>query len=357
MIQRPASVALKPMGTVPDAVQGQAIKVLKPTSEMPVLDLNHAGDAVVETECRIARTERGAETMNTTEQAAGATTTTLKPRGDVSAIAAELQALQRQRAVILKSRNMQANRLQAVIAGTLGYSSSMPEKERRKKFDEATALINRIKAGEQSHSFARIVLATLEGIKAFNGLKASLEKEMVKLAGKLPVAAWVKAPEQRGFGLLFLAIVIGETGDLANYANPAKVWKRLGCAPHTFDGKTKMGATWKSGKEGKLPALEWEQFGYSPRRRSIAYLIGEGLQKQNFVKPDGAGETTNEPEARFIAPGPYRARYDQAKATFQATHPDYKPLRCHLHGMLLAAKLLLKNLWIEWNDRPAMERV
>jgi hypothetical protein len=46
--------------------------------------------------------------------------------------------------------------------------------------------------------------------------------------------------------------------------------------------------------------------------------------------------------------GPYKARYDQAKATIAAAHSDYKPMRCHNHGHLLCGKLLLKHLWIEW---------
>ena len=85
--------------------------------------------------------------------------------------------------------------------------------------------------------------------------------------------------------------------------------------------------------------------GYSPRRRSIAYLIGEGLVKQNFVS---GGQGDGRLESESGSAGPYRSRYDQKKAEFAEKHPDYKPLRCHLHGMLLATKLLLKNLWIEW---------
>ena len=55
----------------------------------------------------------------------------------VPQVAAELQDLQRRRSIVIKSRNMQANRLQAIVAGTLGYHSGMAEKERTKKFAEA----------------------------------------------------------------------------------------------------------------------------------------------------------------------------------------------------------------------------
>jgi len=247
----------------------------------------------------------------------------------MSTLIDDLKQLQRHRAIIIKSRNMQANRLQAIVAGTLGYHSGMPEKERTAKFKEATAVINGVMAGEVQSDMEAVIRSTMAGIESFEQTKKQIETRMTKAAMGLGVHGWVKKEEQRGFGTLFLAIVVGETGDLKNYANPAKVWKRLGCAPYSFDGQTRMGSTWRFGKEGKLPAEEWEKFGYSPRRRSIAYLIGEGMVKQNK--------------------GPYRSRYDEAKKIAAEKHPEWKPARCHAHAMLLATKLFLKNLWVEWN--------
>src|SRR5262249_44139760 len=135
----------------------------------------------------------------------------------------------------------------------------------------------------------------------FDKMVVQLDKQMEKLAKTLPVAAWAKFPERRGFGLLSLATIIGETGDLNNYPNPAKVWRRMGCAPFTSDGKTLMGATWKSGREGKLSSDEWEEYGYSPRRRSVMFVIGECLVKQN----GGGGEAAREAD---LGIGPYRQR-------------------------------------------------
>lgn len=241
----------------------------------------------------------------------------------------ELQALQRQRAVYIKSRVMVSNRLQAIIAGTMGYHSGMKDTERQKVFGEAGKYIKAVVKGETDSPQRALILTHHAGIAEFERMQAALEKEMQALAKQLPVAEWAQSPDQRGFGLLRLAVVIGETGDLSNYANPAKVWRRMGCAPYTKDGKTAMGKTWRCGKEGKLHAEDWEDFGYSPRRRSIAYMIGELLLKLND--------------------GPYRARYDETKARAAEKHPEWPKLRCHLHGMLLATKLLFKNLWIEWN--------
>lgn len=282
----------------------------------------------------------------------------------ISSLSKELQTLQRQRAIVLKSRNMMANRIRAIVAGELGYSADMAEKDRLKKFKEASDLIKEIVAGgRKDFPLAHIVLVTMIGVTAFDEQKKALEKEMIKRAKHLPVASWVDDRDQLGFGLLFLGIVIGETGDLRNYRNYAKtdprynkrggiarcgavqkLYRRLGCVPWSFNGKTLMGSTWKNYAKtvGKLPKEEWEKFGYSPRRRSIAYLIGAGLIKQNFRKDeDGVVEWV----------GPYRKCYEESKRSFKVKYPDYTDKRCHLHGMLLASKLLLKNLWVVWNNK------
>lgn len=319
----------------------------------------------------------------------------------------ELQNLQRQRAALIKFRVMNENRLCAMVAGSLGYSTNLKESERRKLFTQAAAVVKAVAKGKSDHPFANIIKLVMAGVADIDVAIKDIGKQMETAAAKLPVAAWIKQPEQRGLSLGYLGVIIGETGDLSNYANPGKVWRRLGCAPWQFNGETRMGATWK-GK--KLPAEEWTKFGYSSRRRSVAWLIGTNMVKQNFLDRIGfeaemenvedAAETTHVTEGCFgrrksagvrvganeestangivgdpgfvtdVAgadeldvgdynvetdsrcariPGPYRLRYDEAKVTFKERHPDAKPAHCANHAMLLATKLVLKNLWIEWH--------
>lgn len=240
-----------------------------------------------------------------------------------------LRSHQRMRVWYIKSRNMIMNRLRATVANTLGYGTALSEAQRKELFLEADKLIKQVMKGESKSTIQEIILVTMQSVQAFDGMREQHEKEMRLLAEQLPIKAWVDEEQQRGFGILSLATIVGECGDLASYSNPGKLWKRMMLAPFASGGKILMGATWRSGKEGKLTAEEWTQYGYCPRRRSISFLIGENVVKQN----------------KSI----YRERYETTKAECQKRHPDYSKLRCHRHAMLLATKLLLKNLWLTWN--------
>ena len=300
------------------------------------------------------------------------------PKPDLPAICAALQRLQRRRRDTMGFRIAILNRLQAIVAGTLGYRAGLPEKERAALFKEAGKVIREVEKGEAADPLEGLIPATLAAVEPYDAQQKLIEKEMLARAALLPAAAWCELPEQRGFGLLSLATVVGEAGDLGNYANPAKLWKRLGCAPHSFRGRTLMGATWKAGKDGKesvkLDAREWDAFGYCPRRRSIAYILGENLLKLNYVRGSAGGDVPPDTEPRPATPararkqtpgkagdimavtdglgaGPYRARYDEARAAALLAHPDWPKLRLHRHGMLLTTKRLLRNLWRAWRGQ------
>ena len=299
-----------------------------------------------------------------------------KPGASMPTIVAEIRELQRQRVCNLKSRIMIGNRLTATVATTHGYNAGMEEGERTKRFKDAQLLIKSVLAEravetEMCNGLSGLINATSTAADGFQSMVLGYEKQMEKLAKQLPVAKWANLPPQRGLGLKSLAIIIGEAGDLSNYANPGKLWRRMGCAPYESKGKMQMPSTWRSGRNGKLSSEEWEDAGYSPRRRSVMFLVGESL-----VKGNGAREATETAKAMLC--GPYRQRYNVKKqeaidrgdpewtpvcATCKGTCKNkkgepckkcsgrgYMVMRPHLHGMLLASKLLLKELWIEWNE-------
>jgi len=277
---------------------------------------------------------------------------------NVPEICEELQAQQRRRAGYIKSRLKVHNAMLAMLRNHLGYYSRMEDKSREEIKKMSIATLKAIQKGEETRQeFVDIVLSHQASIVEFEKRQKDIEKPMRQLAKQLPVYEWVQLPDQKGFGLMNLAVVLGETGDLANYSNPGKVWKRLGCAPYEKNGVVRMGSTWARAKTGpKLTKEEWSKFGYSPQRRSVAYNVGEPLLKSN-------------------GDGPYRQRYIDARVRAFETHPEWswnvctkcnndpderddcktcggtghKCMQAHRHGMLLATKLLLKNLWIEWN--------
>lgn len=147
--------------------------------------------------------------------------------------------------------------------------------------------------------------------------RLATERQIVKLAKQLPVWAWVESVP--GCGALGLGLIVCETGDLAQYANPAKVWKRLGLA--VFDGRAQRRVT---------DAAEAERQGYNPKRRSLMHNVGESLLKQN-------GKS-----------GYYRTLYDERKAYETAQHPDLPLIHRHKRALRYMEKRFLLHLWQAW---------
>jgi hypothetical protein len=244
----------------------------------------------------------------------------------------DLQVLQRYRADAIQSRIRIDNAIQATIARYYGYSAKLEEAERKAKWKAAGDLLTAVRKGsllgvDDAEIVRRAGGLILNSNIASDGYQAYIDahsKQIESLVAGLHIAPWVKSV--RGLGLCSVGCILGETGDLSNYANPAKVWKRLGLAP--FNGK--MPSSWRS--QGGLTKEEWIEVGYSPRRRSLLYVVSDCLIKQN----DGA----------------YRAKYDSAKAAKLALADDKWPkLRCHRHGMLLAVKELVLDLWLQWHGK------
>ncbi len=153
---------------------------------------------------------------------------------------------------------------------------------------------------------------------AIEAERLGIEKHIVKLGAQTPLAEFVKATH--GVGMLSLAGVIGEAGDLGLYANPAKLWKRMGLAVMP-DGQ----------RQRRVGGVEAMDHGYSPKRRSLVWTIGDC-----FVK----------------AGGPYREVYDARKA-YEVARVDeegkpFRPIVCHLRAKRYAEKRLLRDLWRHW---------
>lgn len=148
------------------------------------------------------------------------------------------------------------------------------------------------------------------------GSRADLEKRMERMAEQLPVWHWAEGV--RGFGALGLAQIVAECGDLANYDDPAKVWKRMGLG--LVDGE-------RQGKRSN--ADEALRHGYNPQRRSIMHVIGDSLMKGNRE-------------------GEYRTYYLSEKARQAEKHPADPPIAAHMRALRHMEKRLLRDLWRAW---------
>lgn len=261
-----------------------------------------------------------------------------------------LQQLRREQAYMVKTKNMFMNRLRSYVADALGYRPHFGEKERKTYFKMADQVISGVCRGdEHCHEIDGSVVSTVSllihnvmmsikgpkesrrqpGVpKGIDGQLRTLERTMCRTVRELPqtIVEWAESVYGVGCGVIF-AQIIGECGDLSNYATPAKVWKRMGAAPITKGDVTQMPHTWKVTKG--LTSEDWSNFGDAKRRRPVVWNLGECIIKNNK--------------------GVYRQRYDDAKAQAAVSHPDWPAAHCHNHGRLLAAKLYLKDAWKAWN--------
>jgi hypothetical protein len=246
------------------------------------------------------------------------------------------------RNTFLKSKNAIINRTASSIATVIGYHSGMEEADRKKQYNMARDFVVKRIAGKdakmemevsdrQHNAIESLVGGVMGSAQAFTEQENVYKKELTKLGRELEI--WERwAMDVRGISEFGLAIVVGEIGSLDNYPNPAKVWKRMGCAPYEKDGKVQAASTWRS--KGGLKSEDWEILGYSPRRRSVVYNLAASIIKSN---PKDSGS-------------PFRARYDEAKELGLEKHPDWSLGHAHNHGMLLCGKRFLRELWINWTQ-------
>lgn len=222
------------------------------------------------------------------------------------------------------------------------------------------AVIYNAALGKAIHPEAQTALAAMLPIfqarAVIEPLRDAIERELCQLVKKLPVAPWIRGV--RGVALLSLAAIVGEGGDLNNYPNPAKLWKRFGLAPY----KGKACSTWRM--KGGLTSAEWadQENGpkYRPRRRSVHFLIGGGLiggmskGKRPLVGEDiSLRDDWSYFEKLFVE----RIRYEAAR------HPEFllPPTKegkesytqyAARRAQIYVEKRFLLFLWREWHGRP-----
>jgi hypothetical protein len=241
----------------------------------------------------------------------------------------------RRRCFMMAQRVRLNNALGSFIQVQLGLSLDKPENERKRIRMAADKLI-----ATGGGVYADFVGPAQAAALPFEECEDAYLKELKRLAKLLPV--WGGFGESiRGFGEASLATIVGEAGDLSNYSSVAKLWKRMGVAV--------LGGIRQGGLPKNAPAESWIEHGYSRKRRSRMWNIGDALIKAQVRKVDG------DEEARQ-AIGPYGQVYLDRKAYEVARNPDIKPIVAHRRAQRYMEKRLLRHLWAAWR-RCAKERL
>jgi hypothetical protein len=248
-----------------------------------------------------------------------------------------IMELQARRVAALKALIQQQNATGAYVRRALGFSTDQDEKVREKLRKQAATLIKEIETegavfteDRVRNAVAPFVLAAKEARKPFEAMRKDIENAMRAEAQKLPVWSWWGGI--RGCGPLGLAIIIGETGDLSNYATVSRVWKRLGLA--VIGGKAQ-------GHPGTgASAEDWISHGYNPRRRSALWTVGDSLMK---------GNETGKYRKLYLA----RKQIELDKAT--AGGREMSDGHRHRRAQRYMEKTLIADLWANWNGKVRVE--
>lgn len=242
-----------------------------------------------------------------------------------------LREYHRQRQDLHRSEKSMTLRIKAKCRRIAGQNPPKSETETDKAYlermrKEGDKIYRSMMNGAQ-HEQAEQALIVSESFLAarrmFHDSRSQVEKQMRSvteaiLEYKPEVKQWLA--DSRGVGIDSVAAILAETGDLSNYANPARVWKRMGLA--VIGGRAQR----------KAKGVEAMDQGFSPSRRSIMWNVGECLVKQ--------GEE-------------YRRRYLERKEYEAAKVPEDqggRPALWHARAKRKVEKDVLKDMWNLWNQ-------
>lgn len=285
---------------------------------------------------------------------------------DLAIIIENIITLQKDRTFWLRNRNRLNNATVAYVRRRLGFEPDAPEAQRKKINARALSIVEKVEKGKPLADADREIAVACSDIiltmatarvpiddalkgktkaESSTGIaKEGIEQKMEKWAKKLPVWAWVK--DVKGFGALGLAVVVGEAGDLSNYANPGKLWKRMGLAPL----RGKAAKTWR--QEGGLTSEDWIWFGYKPARRSEMWNRAPPIVYAQISRvKDADGEDTGE----RISTGPYGKVYLDRKKYELDRDPEMSKMYAHNRAARYMEKRLLKHLWQAWRGLPVSD--
>lgn len=266
----------------------------------------------------------------------------------------QIVAYHRQNRFMIKMQSRIDRSMEAYVRTyVFGFSPMLSEEARKEITKKTTALMKQCRAGTAPAEYADIaemVVLSDASRESWDILRGQRERALEKLAKQLPGADFVKSVP--GVGMLGFAQIIGETGDLSNYADKGKVWKRLGLAPYEgFAMSTWMRASWRpyALKE------EWtdESLGlfWKAERYAIVAMIAQFLWMKQWTGKEKA-PPDGEPN------GPYGEIYARRRAHTSFTHAGedaWTPMHSHKDALRYMFKTFIRDLHREWRRaRPEL---
>lgn len=278
---------------------------------------------------------------------------------DTAAIIDQIRAWHRNRVFVMDKRKRDDLSLGSWLRSQLGWSRNIPKSEAEEISKRARDIISLgekiVKAQNagktlptvEDPAFAHLgdfVLAMIRAREPVDVQESKAEKQMERLAALLPVWPLFGQPI-KGFGVRSLAVIVAEAGDISNYANPAKLWKRMGLA--VMDGVRQGGLRKTASSE------EWIAHGYNAKRRSFMFVIGDVLIKNQ-----------NEYREVYLARKEFERRKAEAagltvapsaKIPAKRKHEFMSDGHIHRRAQRYMEKRLLKNLWRAWRSDTKFE--
>ena len=257
--------------------------------------------------------------------------------------------LHRMRQGVIKAQKALVQQAQAQIRRCLVRASDLADAESKERARKLTANVYAEAVKDPAHEHHLRILPYLLAAEPVVDHRANYEREMVRLAKKLPVYPWVKGV--KGLGDISSATLVGEAGDIGKYRDHSALWKRLGLA--VIAGR-------RQGDPGQAASKEdWIVHAYNKQRRSVSYIArehvigGMGKWRPTFGEDVNANPDLTEYQRIFAE----RARREAVtldlpvteSASGKESYKKHVSMRAHRY----VEKRMVRDLYRAWRQARA----
>lgn len=275
-------------------------------------------------------------------------------RDDIEETVGEIRLLHRRRCFAMTQRIAADHALRCFVEGEFGWRKSMADADKAKikarvkavlDIGEKLAVGKDVEITDDYESVCQVVESALMARGPMTEIEVNSSKSMVELAKTLPVYSWWQGNVFKD-GAISLAVIIGEAGDLSQYSNPGKLWKRMGLA--VIDGVRQGGLTKGAAAE------DWIEHGYNRVRRSRMFVIGDtliknpgGKYRQVYLERKAYEQAKAKEMGLIVAPS--------AKIPAKRKSEFISDGHIHRRSQRYMEKRLLKNVWQAWRRQAVTD--